>query len=211
MKSQALWAPLEQTQTPSAKGLREGREGSDRIKSSDPFLQAVASAEETLEDRDTKIWAHSSGMEDVWRYSQHSLLPAPSPPTHSPILIELFVSPPVIVAGSTEQFTPRCFPGKTLSAFPPASAPKFKKVQLKNCRKTEKRRKGRFSRAITHKRWSSFSRGGVKQWKLYLIEVHKGISWHNFEITPHENAGVTGRAAKLKHEFDSNFVWVCRF
>lgn len=95
MKSQTLWAPLEQT--PSADGLREGREGSDRIKSSDPFLQAVASAEETLEDRDTKIWAHGSGMEDVWRYSQHSLLPAPSPPTHSPTLIELFVSPPVIV------------------------------------------------------------------------------------------------------------------
>lgn len=89
---------LKQTQTPSSKGLREGRGGSDRIKSSDPFLRAVASAEETLEDRDAKIWAHSSGMEDVWRCSQHSLLPASSPPTHSPTLIELFASPPVIVA-----------------------------------------------------------------------------------------------------------------
>lgn len=74
--------------------------GSDRIKSSDPFLQAAASAEETLEDRDAKIWAHGSGMEDVWRCSQHSLLPASSPPTHSPTLIELFASPPVIVAGA---------------------------------------------------------------------------------------------------------------
>lgn len=98
MKSLTLWAPLEQT--PSAKGLREGREGRDRITSSNPFLQAVASAEETLEDRDTKIWVHCSGMEDVWRFSQHSRLLAPSPPTHSPTLIELFVSPPVIVGGA---------------------------------------------------------------------------------------------------------------
>ena len=67
------------------------------MKSSDPFLRAGASAEETLEDRNTKICAHGSGMEDVWRCSQRPLLPAPSPPTHSPTLIELFVSPPVIV------------------------------------------------------------------------------------------------------------------
>lgn len=94
---QILWVSLELTQTPSAKGLREGTKGSDRIKSSNPFLQAVASAEETLEDRNTKTWAQSSGMEDVWRCSQHPLLPPPSPPPHSPTLIELFVSPPVIV------------------------------------------------------------------------------------------------------------------
>lgn len=76
---------LEQT----AKGLREGTKGSDRIKSRNPFLQAVASAEETLEDRNTKIWEQSSGMEDVWRRSQHPPLPAPSPATHSQALIEL--------------------------------------------------------------------------------------------------------------------------
>lgn len=34
---------------------RERAEERDRMKSSDPFLQAVASAKETLEDRDTKI------------------------------------------------------------------------------------------------------------------------------------------------------------
>lgn len=78
----------------------ERAEGNRRIKSSDPFLQAAASAEETLEDRDAEIWAHGSGMEDVWRCSQHSLLSASSPLTHSPALIELFASPPVIVAGA---------------------------------------------------------------------------------------------------------------
>lgn len=46
---------LLQTQTPEAKGPKEARRGSDRKKSSNPFLQAVASAEETLEDRDKKI------------------------------------------------------------------------------------------------------------------------------------------------------------
>lgn len=83
--------------TSSIRAWVRAQRGSDRIKSTNPFLQAVASAEETLEDRNTKIWAHSSGMEDVWRCSQHPLLPAPSPSTHSPTLIELFVSPPVIV------------------------------------------------------------------------------------------------------------------
>lgn len=113
--------PLEHTQTPSTEGLREGRGGSDGIKSRNPFLQAAASAEETLEDRDTEIWAHGSGMEDVWRCSQHSLLPAPSPPTHSPTLIELFVSPPVIVA--KELRTKFVQAGKALRAFPLAGAP----------------------------------------------------------------------------------------
>ena len=100
--------PGPQTQTPSAKGRREAQRGSDRRKSSNPLLRAVASAEETLEDRDKKIWAHSSGMEDVWRCSQRSLLPAPSPVRpHSPTLIAWS---PVIVAraatGSLQTVSP---------------------------------------------------------------------------------------------------------
>lgn len=90
----------------------ERAEGSDRIKGSDPFLQAAASAKETLEDRDAVIWAHGSGMEDVWRCSQHSLLPASSPPTHSPALIELFASPPVIVAGAPNSLLLTASPAK---------------------------------------------------------------------------------------------------
>lgn len=34
---------------------KERAEERDRMKSSDPFPQAIASAKETLEDRDTKI------------------------------------------------------------------------------------------------------------------------------------------------------------
>lgn len=96
----------------------ERAEGSDRIKSSDPFLQAAASAEETLEDRDAEIWAHGSGMEDVWRCSQHSLLPASSPPTHSPALIELFALPPVIVAGAPNSLLLTASLAYSLLSFP---------------------------------------------------------------------------------------------
>lgn len=101
----------------------ERAEGSDRIKSSDPFLQAAASAEETLEDRDAEIWAHGSGMEDVWRCSQHSLLPASSPPTHSPALIELFALPPVIVAGAPNSLLVTASPANSLLSFPRDSNP----------------------------------------------------------------------------------------
>lgn len=45
---------------------------------------------------------------------------------------------------SSERCAPCCFPGNTLRAFPPPIwAPICSKVQLKSCRKTKKRRKGR--------------------------------------------------------------------
>lgn len=74
---------------------------------------------------------------------------APSPPTHSPTLIELFVSPPVIVGG--ELRTVYSTLAKTWLHFPPTTTPTVW-VQLKICRKAKKRRKGRFSRAISHNR-----------------------------------------------------------
>lgn len=85
------------------------------------------------------------------------------------------------------------------------------KVQPRSCRQTVKRRKERLSRKVIKKIVIMLFTMGVRQWKLYLIEVHKGISWHNSEIMSPKHAPLTGRAAKVKYEFDSDFDRLCRF
>lgn len=142
----------------------ERAEGSDRIKSSNPFLQAAASAEETLEDRDAEIWAHGSGMEDVWRCSQHSLRPASSPPTHSPALIELFALPPVIVAGAPNSVLVTGSPGKFSSFIPTRQQPSAH-VPKHGLRTAESLGKEGRSSLHCHDNLN-FQFRSVEQWKL---------------------------------------------
>lgn len=92
------------------KGSREETRGSDGITSGDPFLRAGASAEETLEDRGTKIWAHNSGMEDVWRRSQHPPSPSPFPSDTLPNTDWAVCVTSCYCQGSSWRRTSRCFP-----------------------------------------------------------------------------------------------------
>ena len=131
----------------------EETKGSDGIKSGDPFLQAAASAEETLEDTDTKIWAYNSGMEDVWRCSQHPpFFFQPLPLRHTPqhwlsclcrLLLLSRELRTVYSASLPFQKKKKKKEKRRKPAFPPAAARLLRKSQIK------KRRKGRFSRDIS--------------------------------------------------------------
>lgn len=107
---------------------------------------AVASAEETLEDRPTRMWAQSSGMEDVWRSSRHLLLPAPFPSDTrlNQKWLNSWCQLPHCSTGGYEEIT-ACFLH-------------FYLLLLRY-----------FIANVCLNKSGSFSFRGVKQWKLYLI------------------------------------------
>lgn len=103
---------------------------------------------------------------------------------------------------SSETFTHTLPPWKIICLF------SHQPVHLcwRRCRGRSTER-GSLSRAISHgARCDQAFTWGVKQWKLYLIEVHKGISWHSFKITTHKDAGVTGRAERSSENLTQIFL-----
>lgn len=140
MKSIILWAPL--GQTPSTEALSGGREGNDRIKSSNPFLQAVASAEETLEDRDTKDM--SAQLRNGGCLTLFPAFPSPKflPLWHTPQHWLNCLCHLLLLSGELWTVCSTLLPWpKNLTAFPPTSAPN---VYGTNCswRTAERLRKG---------------------------------------------------------------------
>ena len=141
-------------------------------------------------------------MEDVWRCSQHSLLLAPSPPTHSPTLIELFVSPPVIVAGAPNSLIQNsaCIPSSLLHL-------QYSAYLTKCSWRAAQRRKGRFSGAISHNPscdWV-FHKGVLNNENYIWLRFTKAFP--DITFTSHENAGVTGRAANAEIWIWLRFCW----
>ena len=147
-------------------------------------------------------------MEDVWRCSQHSLLLAPSPPTHSPTLIELFVSPPVIVAGAPNSLIQNsaCIPSSLLHL-------QYSAYLTKCSWRAAQRRKGRFSGAISHNPscdWV-FHKGVLNNENYIWLRFTKAFPDITSKLHLTGMQGLQEGLQMLKYEFDSDFVGMCRF